>query len=116
PSGDASEVILTGTFDDWSCSIHMPKGASGFAQRVCVPWNEKVLYKFIADGSWVTRDDRPTEFDGDGNLNNVLFTPTKPTSTMDHSPTFEAKFSWYGILQTDWRSRCLSAFNSQALR
>lgn len=40
------------------------------------------------DGIWVTRDDRPTEFDGAGNLNNVLFTPSKPApSTMDHPPT-----------------------------
>jgi len=87
PSGDASDVILTGSFDHWSCSIHLPKGASGFAQRISVPWNQKVPYKFIVDGRWVTRDDRPTELDGAGNLNNVLFTPSKPTtSTIDYPP------------------------------
>ena len=69
----------------------MPKGASGFAQRVHVPWDEKVPYKFIVDGRWVTRDDRPTEFDGAGNLNNVLLTPSKPThSTIDHPLTSAA--------------------------
>ncbi|KAG1820546.1 carbohydrate-binding module family 48 protein, partial [Suillus subaureus] len=78
PYSDASDVILTGSFDHWSCTMHLPKGTSGFVGNVRVPWNEKVPYKFIVDGKWVTRNDRPTELDGAGNLNNVLIAPSKP--------------------------------------
>lgn len=84
PYGNASDVILTGSFDHWSCTMHLPKGASGFVGNVRVPWNEKVPYKFIVDGKWVTRNDRPTELDGAGNLNNVLIAPSKPTPITEH--------------------------------
>ena len=43
-----------------------------------VPWGQKVVYKFIVDGLWRCRDDRPQEDDGHGNVNNVLRTPEKP--------------------------------------
>ncbi|KAG1908150.1 uncharacterized protein F5891DRAFT_937026 [Suillus fuscotomentosus] len=87
PYGDASDVILTGSFDHWSCTMHLPKGASGFVGNVRVPWNEKVPYKFIVDGKWVIRNDRPTELDGAGNLNNVLIAPSKPIPIMEHPST-----------------------------
>jgi hypothetical protein len=91
PYGDASDVILTGSFDHWSCTMHLPKGASGFVGNVRVPWNEKVPYKFIVDGKWVTRSDRPTELDGAGNLNNVLIAPSKPTPITEHPSTTASK-------------------------
>lgn len=87
PYSDASDVILTGSFDHWSCTMHLPKGTSGFVGNVRVPWNEKVPYKFIVDGKWVTRNDRPTELDGAGNLNNVLIAPSKPAPIMEHPST-----------------------------
>lgn len=90
PYSDASDVILTGSFDHWSCTMHLPKGTSGFVGNVRVPWNEKVPYKFIVDGKWVTRNDRPTELDGAGNLNNVLIAPSKPTPVMEHPSTTSA--------------------------
>jgi hypothetical protein len=64
--------------------MHLPKSTSGFVGNVRVPWNEKVPYKFIVDGKWVTRSDRPTELDGAGNLNNVLIAPSKPTPITEH--------------------------------
>jgi hypothetical protein len=70
--------------------MHLPKGTSGFVGNVRVPWNEKVPYKFIVDGKWVTRNDRPTELDGAGNLNNVLIAPSKPTPVMEHPSTTSA--------------------------
>lgn len=84
PYSDASDVILTGSFDHWSCTMHLPKSTSGFVGNVRVPWNEKVPYKFIVDGTWVTRSDRPTELDSAGNLNNVLIAPSKPTPITEH--------------------------------
>ncbi|KAG1753689.1 uncharacterized protein EDB91DRAFT_1099341 [Suillus paluster] len=87
PMADASDVILTGSFDHWSRSMHLPKGASGFVGNVKVPWSEKIPYKFIVDGKWITRDDRPTELDSAGNLNNVLFTPSKPVPLILEHPS-----------------------------
>jgi hypothetical protein len=71
--------------------MHLPKGTSGFVGNVRVPWNEKVPYKFIVDGKWVTRSDRPTELDGAGNLNNVLIAPSKPTPITEHPSTTAPK-------------------------
>jgi hypothetical protein len=69
---------VTGTFDQWSSSICLVKGDAGFSGTVKVPWGEKVTYKFIVDGHWQCREDRPQEKDGHGNVNNVLQTPEKP--------------------------------------
>lgn len=91
PYDDASDVILTGSFDHWSCTMHLPRGTSGFVGNVRIPWNEKVPYKFIVDGKWVTRSDRPTELDGAGNLNNVLIAPSKPTPITKRSSTTAPK-------------------------
>jgi hypothetical protein len=56
----------------------MNKGPTGFSATVKVPWEEKVLYKFVIDGSWATIDQAPTEADWRGNVNNVYHAPTKP--------------------------------------
>ncbi|KAH0839621.1 Mechanosensitive ion channel-domain-containing protein [Lanmaoa asiatica] len=78
PSSRPTNVIATGTFDQWSSSIHLVKDDIGFVGTVKVPWGQKVAYKFIVDGRWQCRDDRPQENDGYGNINNVLRTPEKP--------------------------------------
>lgn len=75
---NANEAIVTGTFDQWSRSVRMSKGPSGFTATVRVPWESKVLYKFIVDGNWTTIDQAPTEADWRGFVNNVYRSPTKP--------------------------------------
>ncbi|KAF9651275.1 hypothetical protein BDM02DRAFT_3091509 [Thelephora ganbajun] len=75
---NANEVIVTGTFDQWSSSVRLNKGPSGFAATIRVPWEETVLYKFIVDGKWTTIDQAPTEADWRGNVNNIYHAPTKP--------------------------------------
>ncbi|KAI9574999.1 immunoglobulin E-set, partial [Boletus coccyginus] len=77
PSLGPTDVIASGTFDQWSSSIHLVKGDTGFSGTVKVPWGQKVAYKFIVDGRWRCRDDLPQEDDGHGNMNNVLRTPEK---------------------------------------
>jgi len=78
-------VILTGTFDQWSSSIRLNRGPSGFEGTVRVPWSEKVAYKFIVDGTWRTTDEAPVEYDPIGNRNNVYYAPTRPTlPTISH--------------------------------
>jgi hypothetical protein len=54
------------------------KGDSGFSGSVKVPWGQKLAYKYIVDGRWRCREDRPQEDDEHGNINNVLQTPEKP--------------------------------------
>jgi len=56
----------------------MEKGPSGFTATVRVPWEQKVLYKFIVDGRWTTIDKAPTEVDWRGYINNVYNAPTRP--------------------------------------
>jgi len=77
---------VTGTFDQWSSSIHLVKGDTGFSVIVKAPWGQKVVYKFIVDGRWRCREDLPQEEDGLGNTNNVLRTPEKPQLPALHYP------------------------------
>ncbi|KAI0366380.1 hypothetical protein BV20DRAFT_971893 [Pilatotrama ljubarskyi] len=79
PHPGASDVIVTGSFDGWSCSHHLNRTPSGrFEGTFQVPWGDTVQYKYIVDGRWTTTDDQPTELDNIGNLNNVLRAPARP--------------------------------------
>ncbi|KIK65600.1 carbohydrate-binding module family 48 protein, partial [Collybiopsis luxurians FD-317 M1] len=79
PHTEPNTVIVAGTFDQWSQSIHLVKGEDGFRGKALVSWNAKILYKFIVDGQWVVNTQEPTETDEAGNVNNVFTTPSKPS-------------------------------------
>ncbi|KAG1715973.1 hypothetical protein ID866_1197 [Astraeus odoratus] len=81
PDTRPRDVILTGTFDQWSASIHLVKGDTGFHGTVKLPWGKKIAYKFIVDDHWQCLSDKPTEDDGNGNINNILYVPQKPLSS-----------------------------------
>ncbi|KAJ5051563.1 uncharacterized protein L3040_001339 [Drepanopeziza brunnea f. sp. 'multigermtubi'] len=71
----AEEVYVTGTFDDWSKSEKLVKQGNSFSKDVRLPSAaEKIYYKFVVDGNWVTDHTAPQENDASGNLNNVLTT------------------------------------------
>ncbi|TVY32498.1 Cruciform DNA-recognizing protein, partial [Lachnellula occidentalis] len=71
----ASEVYVTGTFDDWSKTEKLVKTGDVFEKKVDLPSAaEKIYYKFVVDGNWVTDHTAPQENDASGNLNNVLTT------------------------------------------
>lgn len=71
----------------WSCSRYLTKSNSGFFEGIVqIPWGEKVAYKYIVDGRWTTTDDRPTEMDNEGNLNNVYRAPARPESPFKVTP------------------------------
>ncbi|TVY56524.1 Signal transduction protein MDG1 [Lachnellula cervina] len=71
----ASEVYVTGTFDDWSKTEKLVKTGDVFEKDVTLPSAaEKIYYKFVVDGNWVTDHTAPQENDASGNLNNVLTT------------------------------------------
>jgi hypothetical protein len=78
PSTDPSEVILTGSFDQWSRSIRLEKGPSGFSATVKLPWDQsRVEYKYLVDGRWETRWDQP--FDHSSYSNTVYTLPPRPS-------------------------------------
>jgi hypothetical protein len=63
----------------WAHNDHLTKTSTGFEGRIKIPWETKVIYKFIVDGQWSTSDE-PTEPDDNGNLNNVYMSPPRPNS------------------------------------
>ena len=68
------EVILTGTFDNWSKSLFLVKQANGsFELTVPLPSSSgKLLYKYVVDGEWKLSPDDRIEKDESGIENNVL--------------------------------------------
>ncbi|KAI9730650.1 MAG: hypothetical protein M1818_008132 [Claussenomyces sp. TS43310] len=71
----ASEVYVTGTFDNWSQSEKLEKIGDIFEKDVTLSdASEKIYYKFVVDGTWTTDHTAPQENDASGNLNNVLTT------------------------------------------
>jgi len=81
PSTDPAEVVLTGTFDDWTKSVPLTKTETGFTGTIQIPWGSEVQYKFVVDGNWVACQEQPVTLDG-SNDNNVYTAPPKPA----HAP------------------------------
>ncbi|KAJ7499228.1 hypothetical protein FB451DRAFT_1428486, partial [Mycena latifolia] len=69
---------LTGTFDEWTGSVHLVKNETGFHGSTRIPWDTKILFKYIIDTNWVCEATSPTETDASGNVNNVYMSPPKP--------------------------------------
>ena len=69
---DASEVILTGSFNNWDeHQLKMKKTDSGWIQTMVLPGG-KHHYKYIVDGEWkVDPDNTIMEYDGEGHINSV---------------------------------------------
>jgi Glycogen recognition site of AMP-activated protein kinase len=61
----------------WSSSLRLSRKPDGFEAPVFIPWRDKIAYKFIVDGRWMTNDGEPTEIDH-GFVNNVYTAPPKP--------------------------------------
>lgn len=69
----ASEVYVTGTFDGWKKTEKLNKVGEHFEKQVQLDdASEKIYYKFVVDGNWVTDHTAPKETDESGNENNVL--------------------------------------------
>ncbi|KAF9100806.1 hypothetical protein BGX27_000236 [Mortierella sp. AM989] len=70
-----SVVMVTGTFDNWEKTIVLSKSLYSqdkFEATVNIPRSQKILFKFVVDGRWVCGDGYATEYDDQGNLNNVI--------------------------------------------
>lgn len=76
PAGP-KEVILTGTFDNWSKSLPLVKTADGsFELTVPLPVTHepKIFYKYVVDGEWSVSPTQKVAKDDSGIENNVLHT------------------------------------------
>ncbi|KAK8045056.1 hypothetical protein PG993_005080 [Apiospora rasikravindrae] len=71
----ASEVYVTGTFDGWKKTEKLDRVGNHFEKLVKLDdVSQKIDYKFVVDGDWVTDHTAPREKDSSGNENNVLTT------------------------------------------
>jgi hypothetical protein len=74
PHPEATEVYVTGTFDDWGKTQKLEKVGDIWEKEVELPANDtKYRYKFVVNGNWVTDHEAAQEEDGDHNVNNVLY-------------------------------------------
>jgi hypothetical protein len=76
----------------WSSSVRLERNPNGFEGPVRIPFGEKIQYKFIVDGRWVTNDRAPTEADG-GFINNVYTAPPRPATVLAQEPELAANGS-----------------------
>ncbi|EPS29737.1 hypothetical protein PDE_04687 [Penicillium oxalicum 114-2] len=86
----ASEVFVTGTFDDWGKTVQLERVGDVFMKEVSLPLNKKVQYKFVVDGVWTTDSHAREENDGHDNINNVLLPEDIQTETTAQSHLQEA--------------------------
>ncbi|KAI0540508.1 hypothetical protein GGR58DRAFT_522024 [Xylaria digitata] len=69
----ATEVYVTGTFDDWKKTEKLEKTGDSFEKKVVLAdISSKIFYKFVVDGEWIIDHTAPKEADENGNENNVL--------------------------------------------
>lgn len=69
---NASEVILTGSFNNWNeHQLKMKRSDSGWTQTLILPGG-KHHYKYIVDGEWkVDPENSVMEYDDEGHINSV---------------------------------------------
>lgn len=107
---------MTGDFDKWSQSLHMSRSAANdlFTATIKVPYGCPTRYKFIVDGEWTVKPDRPTEYSSEGYLNNVYYVPLKPSANGKVENGNGTAGQPLGI--TDWKDTIVaSAGTSSAL-
>ncbi|KAI5794585.1 hypothetical protein FPQ18DRAFT_156046 [Pyronema domesticum] len=68
----ATEVYVTGSFDNWSRSTKLEKDGDVFIKRVELPTDKNVTYKFVVDGDWVIDPNAPIDTDENGIQNNLI--------------------------------------------
>ncbi|KAF3940392.1 Zonadhesin [Dactylella cylindrospora] len=71
-SGEADEVFVTGSFDKWSKSEKLVKGADNIHLGSVELEVEKTIYKYVVDGNWTIDPKQRVEKDESGNDNNYL--------------------------------------------
>jgi serine/threonine protein kinase len=67
----ASEIFVTGSFDNWTKSVKLTMEDGIFKKEVMLP-KVSTMYKFVVDGHWTVNPSLPMEAFGGGIVNNVL--------------------------------------------
>ncbi|CAI5757234.1 unnamed protein product [Candida verbasci] len=69
-----NDVIVTGTFDNWSKSLPLVKQGDGsFSLQVPLPpVKEHIYYKYVVDGEWEVNPNEKSTKDSEGNYNNWI--------------------------------------------
>ena len=71
----ATEVYVTGTFDDWRKTILLEKSGDVFIKEILLSFSaEKIYYKFVVDGNWTIDPSAVHERDESGNAFNIVTT------------------------------------------
>lgn len=82
-SSEPSTVSIKGSFDNWSSALELQKQPSGtFIAPIQLEFGSTISYKYVIDGVWRHDPNEPTETDPNGNINNVLQVPQRPTSPL----------------------------------
>lgn len=83
-SPDATTVVVTGSFDNWTQSVTLKKDETNvFSATVELPVDTEVIYKFVVDGVWMHDLTLPNQTDDKANVNNVLVTPKQGEETVE---------------------------------
>lgn len=78
---------MTGTFDNWAKSEKLDRVGEGFEKTIHLSRvDDKILYKFVVDGTWTTDHLAPSETDGSGIVNNILLRH----QLSEHHPTISS--------------------------
>ncbi|KAF8252755.1 hypothetical protein K440DRAFT_644909 [Wilcoxina mikolae CBS 423.85] len=90
----ATEVYVTGTFDNWGKSTKLEKTGSVFMKKVELPI-QNIQYKFVVDGAWNIDRNAPIETDSSGFQNNILVAKNIEQDTKSPEPQdmFQAAIS-----------------------
>lgn len=72
--GGCNSVIVTGSFDNWSSSIHLAKDQANdmWRKTVLLDLTKPHQFKFVVDGVWRCSMDWETITDAQGNVNNIV--------------------------------------------
>lgn len=72
PAGP-QDVVVTGTFDNWSKTLPLVQQADGsFALTVPLTADKLILYKYVVDGEWLVNHEQKVGKDDNGIDNNIL--------------------------------------------
>ena len=78
--GEANEVYLLGSFDNWESKRKMDQGNNEYTKSLHLPEN-KYEYKFIVDGQWKHDPNSKITPDNLGGFNNVVLVTSDATQT-----------------------------------
>lgn len=104
PSQAVNSVYVTGTFDNWSKSTKLVQNKDGsYSVTIEVP-KEKIMFKYVVDGTWLTTSKFKTEKDSTGIENNVIYPEDLSQYNDELLSTINENSSSFDVLSPEFRS------------